>query len=187
MTKKGQMSLEMVIGLVILLVVAGVVISLLLHYLGPGSMPNPGNRMNRNDFISECNRLCDDRDIEYCSYYFDGNDYNLNGQSYELIKLTDVKWDVCEDRVYCFFAVPCKRFGDVPMKGCAKALCNAYKTKKYKGNLTAASIAVLRDIVSTTDPECNASLYKLPLVDNWKASFFNATYGNQSLCEYYIG
>jgi hypothetical protein len=182
---KGQMSLEMVIGLVILLVVAGVVISLLLQqFSDPG--PDIENPMEIREFLAECERLCEDKDIEYCNYYYEGNDWDNNGIGNELIKIGDQKWDVCEDRVYCFFVQPCKkRFGDQPIKGCAQALCNNYK-QKYNGNLTLASIAVLRDIVSTTDPECKSALNKIPHYDNWKISFFNTTYGNQSLCEYYL-
>ena len=185
--RKGQMSLEMVIGLIILLVVAGVVISLLLHYLSPERMPSAEEPMEKREFKTKCDTYCKDfATLDYCKYYFEGDDWNSNGIKDELIKVGGkAEWDVCEDKVYCFLSVPCERFGGNPIEGCVKQLCTAYKTK-YGGNLTLASEAVYKMIIATEDQGCNSSLNALPSYDNWKTSYFNRSYGTETLCEHWI-
>jgi len=184
--KKGQMSLEMIIGLVILLVVAGVIIMMLLHYLNPKNVPNTQEEMAVRDFKQRCEIYCKDGTLNYCRYYFEGNDWDNDGITNELVSVGDiVKWQACEDRIYCFLVVPCQRYGENPIEGCAKQLCNAYKIK-YKNNLTLATEGVLEEIIPTTDPVCSHSLKSIKPQDNWMYSYFNKYYGTEDLCHHYI-
>ncbi len=148
----AQMSLEMVIGFIILLVVAGVVIGLVFTNLTPNQVPTKKMELAQMNFKNKCNALCTDTNsIEYCRYYFEGGenkglDWNGNGIRKELLSVGEVTtWAACEDRIYCFFAVPCDRFGENPIKGCADALCNTY-LRKYKGDVSDSNEAVFDKI-----------------------------------------
>ncbi len=172
--KKGQMSLEMVIGLIILLVVAGVVISLLLHYLSPERMPSTQEQMAIRDFKQNCEKYCKDTStLNYCRYYFEGNDWDGNGMKNEIVEIGDQKWKTCEDRIYCFFAVPCDRFGNSAteiMKRCSHLLCQNY-LDKYEGNVTLANNATLKEIKGSGDTlKCNLSI--IGDTENWHKKFF---------------
>ena len=130
---KAQASLEMVVGLIILLVVAGVVISLVLHYVNPKNMPSQENAMKLRDFESKCEEYCKNYDsVEYCRYY-SFVDWDKNVGDTELIRLGDYQWPTCEKRIFCFLAFPCKsRFGDgglATLEKCKKSLCQLYKNK----------------------------------------------------------
>jgi len=186
--KKGQqMSLEMIIGLVILLVVAGIVIGLIFQFLTPSKMRGMEKEAETTQFITKCRTLCtEEASLEYCKYYFEGRDWDKDGLENELVKVGKIiEWDACEDRIYCFLAVPCPRFGDNPIEGCARELCSAYY-RKY-GNLTLASKIVADLITESADPGCKARFKSLPSYDNWKTLYFNYSYGNKTLCEYWIG
>ena len=168
----ANMSLETVVSFIILLVVAGVIISMVLTRIGPENLPYKEVEMQQMEFKNKCTALCTDTSsLDYCRYYFeggkDGADWDGNGRKNELISIGDyVTWDVCEERIYCFSMVPCdKRFGSNPAKGCASALCQAY-LDKYKGNVLKANEAVHDKIKPGT---CH-----LPedIEDNWFEQYF---------------
>ena len=199
--KKGQMSLEMVIGLVILLVVAGVIISLLLYYINPDRMPSAAGELEIREFIEKCDKYCkESSSLSYCTDYFGKDipvsrvDWDGDGEENELIKLgKKVQWDVCEDRIYCFLVAPCARFGDVPMKGCAKQLCQAGYTKYENSTLATNYVTEELDLVPTKDVSCETAINELPPESNWFTRYFNKTMlkwnGTSNvavpLCEYY--
>lgn len=181
---KGQMSLEMVIGLIILLVVAGVVISLLLYFLDPANMPSSDETVEKRDFRSACETYCNDRSsTEYCTTYFKGSDWNGNGVRDELVTVGNLQWLACEDRVYCFLEVPCTRFGKNPIEGCIKEMCTNYKTK-YKGledYEILASLAVMKNIIPAgEDSAC--PIYDVDPIDNWYLRFFNNEEAGLNIC-----
>ncbi len=168
----ANMSLETIVGFIILLVVAGVIISMILTRISPDALPYKEVEMQQMEFKNKCTALCTETSsLDYCRYSFeggvDGTDWNGDGRKNELISIGEyVTWDVCEERIYCFSMVPCdRRFGSIPAKGCASALCQAY-LDKYNGNVTRANEAVLDKVKPGA---CN-----LPadIDDNWFAKYF---------------
>ena len=148
---KAQASLEMVVGLIILLVVAGVVISLVLHFIKPENIPSQENVMKLRDFQSKCEEYCKDYDsIEYCRYYATV-DWDKNAEPSDLLTnpTPGEFWPTCEKRLYCFLAFPCKdRFGSGgldTLAKCKKLLCQHYENK-YGDNTDKISEALLDDI-----------------------------------------
>ena len=110
-SRKGQKSLELIIGLLILLVVAAVVINIFLSYVSPEKLPSkPDEELETRRAKTTCADLCNSYQasgdksnaIEYCTKKFppvDWNgDKNLGGTKMGI-------WDVCEDAVYCFHLV----------------------------------------------------------------------------------
>ena len=87
--RKSQMSLEMIIGLLILLVVAVVIIRIFLDVFGPEPLPRDeiDEILRRKKFISECESFCNEyvstgniaQLSHYCSTKYDGRDINKNG------------------------------------------------------------------------------------------------------------
>jgi len=134
--KKGDKSLEMIIGLMILLVVAAVVIKLFLNYVNPEKVPStPDQELAVRSFVSDCEALCikaqNGKSLEYCTTYFEGNDWNNNGIPNEIVSVgAKVMWDVCEDRVYCFHVYDCSwATGKIGMEECRNLLCEAGREK----------------------------------------------------------
>lgn len=149
MRTKAQASLEMVVGLIILLVVAGVVISLVLHFVNQKNMPNAESIMKLTDFESKCGEYCKDyNSVDYCKYYADVV-LDKNADSTELVTTGLSYWQTCEKRVYCFLQVPCKdRFGSGgldTLTKCKKTLCQFYKNK-YGDDIDSINAAVSNDI-----------------------------------------
>ncbi len=140
--RKGDKSLEMIIGLMILLVVAAVVIKLFLNYVNPEKVPTaPEEELAKKSFYSECETLCtkamQQKSLEYCTTYFKGNDWNHNGIPNEKITVgATAFWDVCEDRIYCFHVVDCSSSDrKIGINECKQLLCNAAE-EKYGNNPT---------------------------------------------------
>jgi hypothetical protein len=156
--KKAQISLEMVIMLVVLLVLAGVVISLILHFLRPGAITPPKEALAKREFISTCERLCKDKDVTYCRYYWNGDDWNENKIKSEVIKVGKYEWYACEDRIYCFLVVPCDEFGSGRklIEKCKDLLYQTY-LEKY-GDETKATSA-LKDAINFSE-SCTCSKFK---------------------------
>ena len=161
---RGQASLETVVGLIILLVVAGVVISLVIYYINPEKMPETGKQLEKTAFLTECESYCKDlTSIEYCRYYFEG-DWDKDGLIHQVIQVGKYEWSTCEDRVYCFLAKECEeRFGSglAVMEKCKSMLCQAYM-EKY-GNSTLATEALRDDI----DVSRVCDMTGIPEQDRW--------------------
>lgn len=167
---KAQASLEMVVGLIILLVVAAVVISLILYFINPKKLPNPGQTLSVREFETKCQEYCNEASsIEYCRYYWSGNDWNKNDIKYETVHVGKYEWSTCEDRVYCFLDVPCEdRFGmgNTAIQKCKDLLCQTYM-EKYN-NAGDATNAVKDDISFSSS--CN--LDSVSVGENWYKKVF---------------
>jgi len=131
------------------------------------------------NFKRKCNELCEKDPLGYCTYYFEGNDFNKNRIHNELIYVGLYSWPACEDRVYCFLYMPCKKLGSSAsgtiMKKCAELLCNNY-LKKYEGDKSLATKEVL-DKIKTGSCDFSSVLDE----DNWHKEFFP-----ENVCEKYI-
>ncbi|MEM5792921.1 MAG: hypothetical protein QXY45_00990 [Candidatus Aenigmatarchaeota archaeon] len=133
--KKAQMSLEMIIGLLILLVVAVVVIRIFLK----GMSQNPQDQFEQTlkdmNFIGECDRLCNEYKnsgtraalAKFCYTKMTGNpDLNKNGKIDKLKAKTKLL-EICEDSVYCFHMTTCETdAGIIDWSDCRDAVCNEY-------------------------------------------------------------
>jgi hypothetical protein len=120
---KGQLTLETIIMLVVLLVLAGVMITLILTTFKPPKSPE--ERLSRTQFLQKCESLCREKNFgEYCRTYWKGHDWDENGKGNEVIKVGDEGWLTCEDRVYCFLVSPCEDIGyrSYRIEGCAEYL-----------------------------------------------------------------
>ena len=133
--KKAQMSLEMIIGLLILLVVAVVVIKMFLSGMSGADDIGAKKKLQEMGFIGDCKSLCDKYKstgsratlAKYCYTKMEGD---LNGDGLISKFQADTKvLDICEDSVYCFHMVPCEtRDGkDIDWADCRKVVCESYK------------------------------------------------------------
>jgi len=131
------------------------------------------------NFKRKCNELCENDPLGYCTYYFEDNDFNKNRIPNELIYVGLYHWPACEDRVYCFLYVPCKKLessaSGTIMEKCAELLCNNY-LKKYEGDKSLATKEVL-DKIKTGSCDFSSVLDE----DNWHKEFFP-----ENVCEKYI-
>ncbi len=131
--RKGQMSLEMIIGLVILLVVASVVISLFLNVF---EEPDVGQQtVKKQDIKKTCGSLCTDwkksdgraalsAAIDYCQRTFqfdkngDGNLRQTAGSGFN---------SYCENGVHCFNIHTCDSgFTRLNYEKCRELMCSFY-------------------------------------------------------------
>lgn len=137
MIKRAQgLSLDMVIGMLILLVVAMVVINLFIKTIKRGEEASQFSW--EFQFKEKCEQLCQDykstRSIEFCktrvqdvlpNYDFDWNDNNIKRE-----KIKVGLWEVCEDAIYCFHIdTSCKDI--LTMEKCRELLCQEL-LEKYK-------------------------------------------------------
>jgi hypothetical protein len=165
---KAQLTLETIIMLVVLLVLAGVMITLILTTLRPPSSPE--KVLSKKEFLSQCENYCNDPDkvVEYCRLYWNGNDWNGNKVPYELIQVGAYNWYTCEDRIYCFLLQPCERLGtglDL-IRRCKDILCGIYLDKYEDANL--ANRQLLQDISFSN----KCSLSSVPQEENWYDKIF---------------
>jgi hypothetical protein len=132
---KGQMSLEMVIGLLILLVVAAVVIKLFLNSTQNIGTQQYTQALQYRNFKSKCESLCNDylgsgnvaAAAKFCFTKLTGDtDLNRNGKIDAFPAETKLL-NICEDAVYCFQAFDCNTdSGKIDWGDCRQILCNAY-------------------------------------------------------------
>ena len=132
---KGQMSLEMIIGLLILLVVAAVVIKLFLNSTQGLGMQQYTQALQYRNFKAKCESLCTDylgggnvaAAAQFCFTKLTGDsDLNRNGKIDAFAAETKLLF-ICEDSVYCFQVYNCKTdTGNIEWADCRQILCNAY-------------------------------------------------------------
>lgn len=135
--KKAQMSLEMVIGLLILLVVAAVVIKIFLGSVGSiGTIDDLKKSNEYNDFKNQCDALCSQylatndpaAAAKYCSKKFGGASSLAQSAINKPIE-SDTKpgVDVCPNAIYCFMAKACTTdSGPIDWGDCKNILCQTY-------------------------------------------------------------
>ena len=164
---KAQASLEMVVGLIILLVVAGVVIGLVLHFLNKDNIKTPD--LSIKEFLSACESYCNDvNSIEYCKYYYSSDDWDKNGIKNEMTSVGTYEWPTCENRVYCFLVSPCERLGSgmKTIENCKNILCQTY-LEKYDGNVQYAN----EDLFDTIDIGSICDVSTIEEKENWYQVF----------------
>jgi len=166
---KAQITLETIIMLVVLLVLAGVMISLILTTLKPPTSPE--KVLSKQEFLAQCENYCNDPEkvVDYCRLYWNGNDWNGNKISYETIQVGEYRWYACEDRIYCFLVKPCDRLGtglDL-LKRCRDVLCGIY-INKHEGDINLAQRALQNDVGFSN--KCNFG--SIPQEENWYKRIF---------------
>lgn len=125
------MSLEMVIGLLILLVVAAVVINLFLGNIkGITGVKEYQSDIDFRKFKSECESYCkegtDGSMVAYCSQKLKKTDLNGN-KIVDILQSSTSVLKMCEDAIYCFLIAPCEReTGNVGPTQCRQILCKAW-------------------------------------------------------------
>ena len=139
--KKAQMSLEMVIGLLILLVVAAVVIKIFLGSVTSiGSIDDLKKAHEYSDFKNQCSSLCDQfkatggglagraAAAKYCAYKFAGaSSLKQDLLNKPIESDTKAGINVCPDAIYCFQAKECDTdSGPIGWDDCKNILCQAY-------------------------------------------------------------
>ncbi|RLJ00200.1 MAG: hypothetical protein DRP06_02360 [Candidatus Aenigmatarchaeota archaeon] len=167
-------------------VAVAVIILLSIYFFIPGYLsvifkPDVGigvkDELEVREFIYKCEGYCaDNSSLKYCTDYFGkdipvaGADWDGNGEDNELIQIgRKAQWEVCEDRLYCFHFVPCERFGENSIEGCAEQLCLA-------GNLMYENITLASRFVFDIKPgSCD-----LP-DNNWHSLYFP-----ENVCEIYV-
>ena len=180
---KGQMSLEMIIGLLILLVVAFTIIRLFLgNITAIENIKDVTKTTTFRNFKSNCEQYCTDflssgnpaSGVKFCSskLYKTGtsNSLGLKGVV-DVIKPEDIEateaLSLCEDGIYCFHVTPCEtEEGTVEWATCRSILCN-YFYNTYK-DLAKASLKV-KETMDGGPGTC--SLPKDP-AENWYLKYF---------------
>ncbi len=135
MKKKGQMSLEMIIGLLILLVVAVVVIRIFLQSMSGAEDLGVKNELAYKNFKSNCESLCSNYKAsgtratlaKYCYTDLGNIDLNENGIIDKLTADTKIL-PICEDGIYCFHVTECETdYGVIDWDDCRKVVCESYE------------------------------------------------------------
>jgi len=130
MGRKGQKSLEMIIGLVILLVVAAVVISMFLNIF---QEPDVGqDSVELEKIRQQCSQACDSWKsqgltgaVEYCTMKF-VYDENGDGNTRQVVRNGYNSY--CEDGVHCFNVHTCSpSFETLDAEKCRELLCQAFQ------------------------------------------------------------
>ncbi|MEM5811957.1 MAG: hypothetical protein QXG91_04455 [Candidatus Aenigmatarchaeota archaeon] len=159
--KKGQISLEMIIMLVVLIVLASVLITLILNYLSGKKIEKHEETLKVTEFITKCQNYCKDTDsLDYCTYYYPGDDWDKNGIKNDIISIGKYGWYACENRIYCFLVVSCEdRFGPgiEALKKCKKMLCDAFMQKLGDVKLASEN---LKDKVGFSNSICTYDKFK---------------------------
>ena len=134
---KAQMSLEMIIGLLILLVVAAVVIRIFLQNVGTiGTIDDLRKANQYKEFKQQCEALCNEYEAsgtraaaaKYCSTKFRGaTNLKQDLLNKPIESDTKVGLKVCPDAIYCFHAQECQTDeGLIDWSDCRAVLCQAY-------------------------------------------------------------
>ncbi|MFH1294543.1 MAG: hypothetical protein ABIH90_01205 [Candidatus Aenigmatarchaeota archaeon] len=179
MTMKGDKSLEMIIGLIVLLVVAAVVINMFLGTFDPNKIGkvNPQCDTDRKTFITKCERLCNqfqtDRNTltakEFCETHTK-LDVDCDNKMASTTAKVGLPLDICEDAVYCFMVQDCSwASGQLGWSECVDTLCEVY-TELYDGDVDSANAAVLDKVDKGESISC-----KLPEQEN--LNWFDRFYG----------
>lgn len=135
--RKGQMSLEMIIGLVILLVVATVTVTMFLDVFESPDF----DEMGEQEIQRECESLCQDwqdasgqqariNAINYCTETF-VHDTDGSGEVRNQVEEQGYN-SYCQDGVKCFNVHDCYRDGSIgsqelDAEGCVEMMCRYYE------------------------------------------------------------
>jgi len=186
--RTGQMSLEMIIGLLILLVVAVVVIRTFLGSMEKMESINAYKKtIEWKNFISECEKACEEyisygktsRGVKFCSHRFAniGADVNKNGfvDKFDPEDVGATKMlPLCEDGIFCFHVVRCgTETKHIDWSDCKQILCHAYYDT-YK-NMTIANEKVLESFPMTgPDESSRVGSCSIDPSENWWDIYFGS-------------
>ena len=124
------MSLEMIIGLLILLVVAFVIIRMFLTQTGGiTSIKDVRQSLQYSEFKQGCDQLCKEGNIiKWCSTKLTGDtDLNRNQKIDGIDSESLLGFKACEDAVYCMNMFKCMTdTGKVTPEDCKQTLCSGY-------------------------------------------------------------
>ena len=138
--RKG-LALEMIIMLIMLLVVAGVIISVFIGYFQSNALSEIGKEtVNKATFQDKCEKLCREIDsplksTKFCETFnaVDWNDDGLKTQTETLE--SDARIMVCENRVYCFQIYKCPKIRlqgseRYQIEACRRLSCDSFASQK---------------------------------------------------------
>jgi len=174
---KGQMSLEMIIGLLILLVVAAVVINLFLNNTRGIGVQQYKQALQYRNFKAQCESLCSDylgsgnlaAAAKFCYTKLTGDsDLNRNGKVDAFAADTKLL-NICEDAIYCFHVYSCNSDnGKIDWSDCRQILCNAYNEvyQNYNDANNKVKAIFANGIGSCTIPSGEANWYNLYFGNN---------------------
>jgi hypothetical protein len=158
MKLKGQKSLEMIIGLIMLLVVAAVVIGIFLNYFVESGQLDKlrggaQSKVEMQQFISNCEKLCNDflnsgNPTQASAFCEEHRELDLDGdKTVTIAEATTKKYRVCEKKVYCFMVYDCKlpKGNKLDWQKCRDVECSVYMDL-YDGNRNKAYMALLENI-----------------------------------------
>ena len=135
---RGATALEMIVVMIILLVVAGVIISLFLNTFSNVNLPTPPAVQQFRDKVQrECNALCSNfksgRDalagVEYCKQAFKF-DFNQDKDLKDPFQTKTLVF-ACEESFYCSHEHKCEIEGGevLSLKKCREIMCSALEEK----------------------------------------------------------
>ena len=202
---KAQMSLEMIIGLLILVIVAAVVIRTFLSSItGIEDLKTFKETADYRAFQQKCLSFCREYSssgnlgiaVAFCTTrLFPEGTRNKIGKPGDVdiipsdtTRNADVfllrPWRVCEDAIFCFHLFDCSEYATITMEDCRKILCEYY-SERYKDPLTgminyneldSKVISVLKGKARNVYGSCNLNRSK-----NWFTQYFTDPMTN-SIC-----
>ncbi|MBD3155336.1 MAG: hypothetical protein GF368_01630 [Candidatus Aenigmarchaeota archaeon] len=172
---KAQMSLQMMVAVVILMVVSLVIIR---YFLGQMEFVEPTEKdfkgiIRDMGFESKCEDLCNEYKLdstssklaEFCYHKLDGDDDLNNNGIIDSFPANTKVLPVCEDSVYCFHVVECEDdSGTVDWDDCRQATCEHYE-ERYQGDTDKADGKMME--LFPNEGGCN-----LPEGENWWEMYF---------------
>ncbi|MBL7170048.1 MAG: hypothetical protein ISS48_03440 [Candidatus Aenigmarchaeota archaeon] len=173
--KKAQMSLEMIIGLLILLVVAVVVIRIFLKGMEGASDIGAEKKLKEMGFYADCESLCS-RYLSTGSRATLANfctkkiSIDIDGDGItDKFKAQTRFLDICEDSIYCFHMVKCETdYEVIDWDDCRAVVCQAYEDvypeETQSGGKVDQKVAELFTLGSCKD---------IPDDENWLKLYFN--------------
>lgn len=178
---KGDKSLEMIIGLIVLLVVAAVVINMFLGTFDPNKIGkvNPQCDTDKKTFITKCERLCNqfqtDRNPLTAKEFCETStklDVDCDNKISKTTSKVEIPLEICEDTVYCFMVQSCDwANGKLGWSECVSTMCEVY-TQLYDGDTDLANEAVL-DKIKTGE-----TITSCQLPEDEKLNWFQRFYGS---------
>jgi len=175
---KGQKSLEMIVGMIILLVVAAVVINMFLNNVKPPDIPDP-KKMKLEQISSTCEQWCEAYSsgdlaagISYCSEQF-----SLVGEG-EIAERREGIRSYCEDSFYCFLVHDCQLANGQTLNAgrCKELLCQKFKASylEKKDASEEAAIDYASDKITRLIKKGSCDLGGDESPDNWYTWVFEA-------------
>jgi len=181
--KKAQMSLEMIIGLLILLVVAVVVINIFLTQMKKTETFNSFDKtLEYNKYKSDCESYCNQfinkgelaYGVQFCTHrlFKEGSTKLMKKGVVDKIELSKEfpltkGYPVCEDAIYCFHITSCE---SIDWEDCPQILCryyyNTYKDRPDISDPWSKADEKVKEIMP------NGGSCKLPDDENWWKIYF---------------